>query len=112
MSRLLIKAGVPTERIIQENQADDTLSSALNCNRLLQGLPPGELLVCSSTYHNPRCTVLMRMLGWRARWGAMPGDLAHLGFVKWAWYYIREIPAIAWDIFLLWRQLRSPQSNS
>lgn len=61
-----------------------------------------DLLVpCSSGYHNPRCALLFRLLGYRVRIGAMPPDLPHLGVLKWGTYVLKECLALPYDAVLL-----------
>lgn len=99
---LLIAAGVPEQEIVIEDQATDTLQSVLLCHDILRGRKDVDLLVpCSSGYHNLRCALLFRMLGYRVRIGSMPSDLPHLGLVKWATYVLKEILALPYDTALL-----------
>lgn len=102
MRDLLIGHGVEADRIVLEDQAHDTLSSIYRCKEILDGRADvGRVIVCSSPYHNPRCRLLFRMLGVPAEIDRMPADRPHLGTVKWLYYIVRELPAIAWDALLL-----------
>jgi hypothetical protein len=48
-----------------------------------------------------RCRTLLRLAGLDARVTRMPGDLSHLGFTKFIYYWLREVPATVWDVFLI-----------
>jgi uncharacterized SAM-binding protein YcdF (DUF218 family) len=102
MRDILVALGVELSRIELESQANDTLSSIYHCKVILDGREDvGQVIVCSSPYHNPRCAVLFRLVGIRAGIGDMPSDRPHLGLTKWLYYVAREIPATAWDIVLV-----------
>ncbi|AQU89143.1 hypothetical protein B0W47_14840 [Komagataeibacter nataicola] len=102
MATLLGAAGVPPDALLVEGTAPDTLASVIACTRLLrQRGHVGPVAVASSSYHLPRCLVLMRMMGWPVlrvppprvpaarRWGR-----------RWFWR-LREVAAVPWDVLLL-----------
>lgn len=98
----LLAAGVLDQEIAIEDKATDTLQSVLFCHAILDHRKDVDLLVpCSSGYHNLRCAVLFRMLGYRVRIGRMPPDLRHLGGWKWGSYVLKEILALPYDVTLL-----------
>jgi uncharacterized SAM-binding protein YcdF (DUF218 family) len=103
MRQLLLERGVGDDRILRERKASDTLSSIVNCKAILEANRDdlGQVYVCSSAYHNPRCAWLFRLLGIKARWGAMPADAPHLPLGKLAYFYLKEPPAAVWDTLLL-----------
>jgi uncharacterized SAM-binding protein YcdF (DUF218 family) len=99
---LLIAAGVAQQEILIEDQATDTLQSVLLCHDILRRRSDVESIVpCSSGYHNLRCALLFRLLGYRVRIGRMPADLPHLGFWKWSRYLLKEVIALPYDAALL-----------
>lgn len=115
MKRLLLDLGADEDRIIVEDQAEDTLQSVMYCTDILeqQGDEAREVIVCSSSYHNYRCQILFRIWGVPCRRGEMLSDRAALGTAKWLYYYFREAVAIPWDFLhiCLLRLLRSRQQK-
>ncbi|MFC7607826.1 YdcF family protein [Teichococcus aestuarii] len=77
MGRLLQDLGVPAAAIRLEPTGTDTLSSARACAALLRG-HQGPVYAASSGYHLPRCVMLLRLYGLRAR-AAPPPEAAHAG---------------------------------
>jgi len=99
---LLRAAGVAEQEVVIEDRATDTLESVLFCHAILGRRKDVDLLVtCSSGYHNFRCALLFRMLGYRVRIGRMPPDLPHLGLLKWGRYVLKEAVALPYDAALL-----------
>ncbi len=99
MARLLRQAGVEPARIVPEENATDTLSSARACARLLRARGHrGRVLVATSTYHLPRCLALLRLAGFDAR-GCRPfaGPASHRFSVRWFWR-LREAVALPYDL--------------
>lgn len=91
MAALLRGHGVPNGHITLEETATDTLTSAVACARLLPGLP-GPVRFASSGYHGPRCRMLLRMAGVRAKPCPPPPPPRH------AWYWrLREAIALPYD---------------
>ena len=98
MRDLLLGFGVRADDILVEEQSRDTLQTAVNSWRLLRRRPDvGQIYVCSSSYHLPRCRMLVRMLGLPAAAAPMPGDRAATGTVSWAWSVFRETIALPYD---------------
>ena len=103
MTRLLLAAGIPAARIRAEPTAHDTLTSAAACADLLRG-HRGPVFAASSGYHLPRCLMLLRLAGVRARGCPPPG--ASGGFAR-RWYArLRELAALPVDLVLGLVQLR------
>lgn len=99
---LLLAAGVAPHEILVEDKARDTLESVLFCHAILRRRPEVETVwPCSSDYHNPRCALLFRMLGYRVRRGRMPPDRPHLGVAKWGRYLLKEVIATPYDVVQL-----------
>lgn len=107
--RLLLAAAVDPGQILIEDQAQDTLQSVLLCDRILRTRSDVEFLIpCSSGYHNRRCAVLFRMLGYRVHIRPMPKDRPHLPLWKWLFYLLKEGIALPYDAALL--MFRRPSS--
>ena len=102
MRRLLLENGVPESAILLEREGRDTLHQIRLCDAILRGLDDvEEVIPCTSRYHIPRCTVLLRALGWTVRTAPMPGDLGLLPWRKLLWYYCKEVIALPYDLALL-----------
>jgi uncharacterized SAM-binding protein YcdF (DUF218 family) len=98
----LVAGGVDPADILVEDRATDTLESVIYCDRILRGREDVELLVpCSSGYHNPRCGLLLRILGYRVRMARVPSDLRFLGGRTWMLYVLKEVLALPYDAMLL-----------
>jgi uncharacterized SAM-binding protein YcdF (DUF218 family) len=98
MAGMLREAGVPPGRILAETTGTDTLSSVLAVRRLLLARGErGPLFVASSAYHLPRCCLLLRLAGLRAKACPPPPWPAATSRRK-RWYWrLRELPAVPWD---------------
>lgn len=97
MAGLLREAGVPASRILTESTAHDTLASAGACAALLHG-HAGPVFAASSGYHLPRCLMLLRLAGIRARRCPPPpaaGRLAQRWLAR-----LRELAALPVDLAL------------
>jgi uncharacterized SAM-binding protein YcdF (DUF218 family) len=108
MAAILMAAGVPEARILQEPTGTDTFSSVLACLALLRGLPPGtELRVATHRYHLPRCLLLFRLAGVAARAVPPPAGPAETGQPRRWFWRMREVPAVPYDAALMvWTRLR------
>jgi uncharacterized SAM-binding protein YcdF (DUF218 family) len=103
MRDLLCAGGVADERILVEPEARDTLQSVRYCTRLLDKLPaPPTLVVCSSSYHQPRCVMLLRLAGFECSAAPAASDRPHIGWAKWLRYGLKECLATPWDLAVLW----------
>ena len=106
MAALLEARGVPQEHILLEETGTDTLSSAQSVVALLRAhRADAPVFVASSLYHLPRCLVLLRLLGVRARAAVPPIVPAATHRWRRCYWWLREVPAIPYDatLALLWR---------
>ena len=107
MAAMLEARGVPRERILLEETGTDTLSSARAVVALL--LTRGSatpVFVSTSLYHQPRCLLVLRLLGIRAC-PAVPMLSAVTPWWRRCYWWLREIPAIPYDAVLaLWWRIR------
>jgi uncharacterized SAM-binding protein YcdF (DUF218 family) len=102
MRNILAAAGVCAQRILVETESRDTLQSVRHCTHLLrQRDDVRQLLVCSSSYHNPRCVLLLRAAGFRCDAARSPSDRPYLGWGKWLRYSLKELIATPWDLSIL-----------
>ena len=101
MARLLTEAGFPSEAIHEERTGTDTLSSVRAVARIVRG--GSNIYACSSAYHLPRCLVVLRLAGIKAR--ACPPPPVPAATSQWQrWYWrLRETPALPYDaLLMLW----------
>lgn len=112
MRSYLLERGIQDRMIMTEPKGLDTLSSALRCIEILRQRSDAESIVlCSSSFHLPRCRLIFRALGYAARTAEIKSDRGVLGSSRWLRASIREGPAIIWDVALaLGRRLMSSQS--
>ncbi len=100
MAGLLMARGVPDVAILRERSGTDTLSSVRAVARLLRGRR-APVLVATSSYHLPRCVLLLRLAGLPARPGpvrvAAPAQPLQ---TRWYWR-LREAAALPFDTALL-----------
>jgi uncharacterized SAM-binding protein YcdF (DUF218 family) len=102
MKQALLDAGVAAKRIVIEPEGRDTLESIRLCDRLLrQRGDCGRVVVCTSRYHQPRCMLLFRLLGYTV---ITPAGSTSIGRLR-RWTYTRmlgrEIVALPYDAMLL-----------
>ncbi len=96
MAGLLMRAGVPGEKIWREETGTDTLSSARACARLLRRHGFAETVwACSSGFHLLRCVALLRLAGLPVRFCPPPEP----GPQRWYWR-LREAAALPYDLAL------------
>ncbi|WP_428483868.1 YdcF family protein [Rhodopila sp.] len=101
MARLLTEAGFPEQAILTEETGTDTLSSVRAVRRLL---PPAlGIYAATSAYHLPRCLLLLRLAGIRARACPPPPVPASTSlWLRWFWR-LRETAALPYDaLLMLW----------
>lgn len=102
MKAELQAGGVPEHRIATETASTDTLSSIVNCARIIRQLGNADSVsVCSDRYHMPRCRWLFWLLGIPTRPANMPSGRSANGILRWSCYYLREGIAIPVDTLLL-----------
>jgi uncharacterized SAM-binding protein YcdF (DUF218 family) len=98
----LIADGVSPRRIIMELNGRDTLESVRFCHKLIHARGDCERIICcTSRYHQPRCALLLRLLGYRVVLPKIPmtrGPLSSFGLVR---LFVRELAALPYDSFML-----------
>lgn len=98
----LVAAGIEPRRIIMEGCGRDTLESIERCNRLLRDRGDcRRVICCTSAYHQPRCTLLLRLLGHEVVVPTMPKSrekLSRFGYVR---LVMKEVAALPFDAALL-----------
>lgn len=102
MADLLERLGVSRQRILLEETGNDTLSSVRAVARMLRDLGASHpVFAATSGYHLPRCLVLLRLAGIRARACPPPAfPASHRLLPRWYWR-IREAAALPVDVALM-----------
>ena len=104
MADALQAAGIAPARIVLDESAGDTFDSVIACRSILRRLGHrGAVHAATSAYHLPRCLLLLRLAGVRARAVPPPRVPAASGACR-RWYWrLREVPALPWDAMLMLR---------
>ncbi|MBV9884581.1 MAG: YdcF family protein [Sphingomonadaceae bacterium] len=98
----LAKGGIAPARIVPELQARDTLESVRLCDAILRERGDcGRVICCTSTYHQPRCGLLFRILGYKVVLPDMPQGLGRLSRGALAGLVLKEVIATPYDALLL-----------
>jgi vancomycin permeability regulator SanA len=102
MRELLHTAGIDDARILVEDAAHNTRSSAIHCAAILRAQPAlSPVLVCSDRFHQTRCVMLLRACGIAARAAPMPDERAAMRWQVWLFYRLRELAAIPYDALMI-----------
>lgn len=102
IKKALIAEGVSSNRIVMELDGRDTLQSVQLCHKLIQGRGDCDRIICcTSGYHQPRCALLLRLLGYRVVLPEVQIRRGRLSRFALARLFMREIAAIPYDVFLL-----------
>ncbi len=101
MRNLLLKANIAGKQIIIEDNSTNTFLSIWNCTKIIKKAKTSStVIVCSDRYHIARCRWLFHLFGIKTAHGVMPSGLKENGYLKWLYYYLREILAFPKDTFL------------
>ena len=101
MRHYLLNHGILDKLIVTEPKGLDTWSSSVRCIELLkQQTDVNSVVLCSSSFHLPRCWLIFRTLGTAAGTAAIRSDRAVVGPARWLRSSLREGPAILWDVSL------------
>lgn len=105
MQRDLLIAGIAAGRIIPETHGRDTLESVRLCDEILRRRGDcRSVAVCTSPFHQPRCALLFRLLGYRVERPRMPSDRGLVIKRRYAQYVLKEMVATPYDALLLLAQ--------
>ncbi len=97
----LMDRGIHDDIIMTEPEGRDTLSSSIRCVGLLkQKTDIRSVVLCSSSFHLPRCWLIFRALGIAAGTVEIHSDRGVMGRRRWLRASAREGPAIIWDVAL------------
>lgn len=102
MKLTLVEAGIPARRIVVEPEGRDTLESIRLCDRLLKRRGDcRRVVICTSRYHQPRCALLFRLLGYKAVVMPMTKSIGRMRRRTYGRMMAREIVALPYDALLL-----------
>jgi uncharacterized SAM-binding protein YcdF (DUF218 family) len=98
MREMLRGVGIAGDRILVEEKAHNTRSSAILCAAILHTRPElRPVLVCSDRFHQPRCAMLLRQCGIEAQPAPMPQERREMRPHVWLFYRLRELAAMPYD---------------
>jgi vancomycin permeability regulator SanA len=104
MMDVLARQGIPSERLVADEDSLDTLQSVVRAGREARTRRSPFVIACSDGYHLPRIRLMLAVLGYRSV-GAPAvgprGDRRH----RWG-MALREVAAIPYDVVLVAAQRR------
>jgi len=114
MRAYLVEQGIDGSLILTEPTGHDTLSSAIRCIEILERRSDvAAVVLCSSSFHLPRCRLIFRALGLAAGTVEIESDRRVLGSRRWLRASAREAPALVWDLTLaVARRVRRLQASA
>jgi uncharacterized SAM-binding protein YcdF (DUF218 family) len=102
IARLLRAGGIADERILIEPCGRDTLESVRLCDGILRRRGDcARVICCTSSFHQPRCALLLRLLGYRVAVPPMPGRRGRVRGARYAALVAKEVAATPYDALLL-----------
>ncbi|MDP9086452.1 MAG: YdcF family protein [Pseudomonadota bacterium] len=102
MKHVLVASGIKASRIVLELTGRDTLESVRRCDAILRKRGDcGRVVICTSTYHQLRCAMLFRLLGYRAITPKVPNSMDRLSRASYAKLLVKELIATPYDSALL-----------
>jgi uncharacterized SAM-binding protein YcdF (DUF218 family) len=105
----LVEGGIAPGRIIPELHGRDTLESVRLCDAMLRKRGDcRRIICCTSAYHQPRCRLLFRLLGYKVVAPRMPAEWGRLSKGTYLRLVLKEVIATPYDALLL---LARPRRN-
>ena len=112
MRDLFLEAGIEADRIVMETQGRDTLESVRNCHDILSARGDyRRLICCTSSYHQPRCSLLLRLLGYKVVVPPVSGALGRLPRATYTRMVLKELVALPYDALLLLARRRGARAK-
>lgn len=96
MANLLLERGINPDYIVIEPTGRNTLRSALAVARMLRGAK-GPVYAATSSYHMPRCVLLLGIAGLDAHRSPPSIGPASSRILRRLWWRLREFPALPLD---------------
>lgn len=101
----LLERGIGASRILLEPRGRDTLESVRLCGEILRARgDAARVICCTSTFHQPRCALLLRLLGYAVVTPLMPNSWRCMSRRRYAALIAKEIVATPYDAALLLAQ--------
>jgi len=107
MAQLLHQSGFADSAILPETTGTDTLSSVRAVRRMVRATGgSAPVYAATSAYHLPRCLLLLRLAGVKAR-ACPPPPVKASATLALRWYWrLRETPALPYDALqILWLRI-------
>jgi uncharacterized SAM-binding protein YcdF (DUF218 family) len=102
MKRMLQSRGVTDDRILIDEDSEDTLASVIHCAALIRARDNrNRVFVCTDRYHIPRCRWLFYLMGVTTVAAPVESGRAANGWLRWTYWFVREVPALPWDTLLI-----------
>ncbi|MBS0362707.1 MAG: YdcF family protein [Proteobacteria bacterium] len=105
MRQELLAQGVAAARIVLDEESLDTLQSVVAAARFVRREGLDGCVVCTDSYHQPRCRLLLALLGVPS--AASPTDRGPSGTRRyyWAKMHLREALALPYDAAIVLARL-------
>jgi len=98
----LLACGIAEERILVESHGRDTLESVRLCHRIMAARGDvARVVCCTSAFHQRRCALLFRLLGYRTERPPMPAASGEAGRMRHLRWVAKEVLATPYDALLL-----------
>lgn len=95
ITQLLSEWGIPRNRIIVDRESMNSIDTVASCKSLLRSRNDiSQVVVCTSSYHIPRCSTLMSIAGISHTNVSPPSELRVLGTTKFMKLVVREVLAM------------------
>lgn len=101
IKRICVASGVPEGAIYLEDQSHTTLENILFSARIIEGFGGRRIMVVTDPYHLPRAILCFRFLGFEVAGSGPPRGKSGTPLLKWVYYYLRELAAVPYYLFLL-----------
>lgn len=101
----LLAQGVASARIALDEDSLDTLQSVLAAARFVRREGLDGVVVCTDSYHQPRCRLLLALLGVRSEAGPTERGPSGTRRYYWAKMHLREALALPYDAAIVLTRL-------
>ena len=112
MRDLFLDAGIDAGRIVVETQGRDTLESVRKCHDILTKRGDcSRIICCTSSYHQPRCSLLLRLLRYKVVVPPVSGTLGRLSRATYVRMVLKEMFALPYDAAILLARRRGGRAK-
>jgi vancomycin permeability regulator SanA len=102
----LVAGGVDPARIVLDEASLDTLQSVVAAARFVRRQGLDGCVVCTDSYHQPRCRLLLALLGIHAEAGPLERGPSGTRRRYWVKMHLREALALPYDTAIVLARLR------